>query len=229
MKLRSYFEKIKSKYLFDLYRQRLEVDKATSEYNQTIDIIKNLLNSSDSRLVTAYKSKNSEFRKKLPPNLTVSLPKFIPLKINIEKFYKQFCLIKHEIAASLKADDHGYYMGAPSLDSSQTDTSSIDESKRTTVIYSEFKVLSKLCSVSCVSSEEIWLTSDDNIIRLYNLRKENVAKSIHIKSGGQPKDIAVTSRWDLVYTDYKDRTVNSEKYTNTNRNQTAMLEPSLCL
>lgn len=213
MKLRSYLKKIKSEYRFDLYRQRLEVDKATSEYNQTIDIIKNLLNSSDTRLVTAYKSNNSEFRKKLPPNLTVSLPKFIPLKTNSENIYKQFCLIKHDIAASLKAEDHGYYMDAPSSDASQTDTSSIDEPKRTTVMYSEFKVLSKLCSVSCLSSEEIWLTSDDNIIRLYNLRKENVAKSIHIKSGGQPKDIAVTSSGDLVYTDYKDRTVNIVKNT----------------
>lgn len=144
----------------------------------------------------------------------MSLPSFIPLKINSEKIYEQFCLIKLDKATSFKAEEHCYFMDAPSADSSQRDTSPIEEPNRTNVIYSEYKALFKLCSGSCLSNEEIWLTSEDSVIRLYNLREENVSKSIHTKSGSPPKDIAVTSSGDLVYTDYTDRTVNIVKNTN---------------
>lgn len=144
----------------------------------------------------------------------MSLPSFIPLKINSNKIYEQFCLIKLDKATSFKAEEHCYFMDAPSADSSQRDTSPIEEPNRTNVIYSEYKALFKLCSGSCLSNEEIWLTSEDSVIRLYNLREENVSKSIHTKSGSPPKDIAVTSSGDLVYTDYTDRTVNIVKNTN---------------
>ena len=79
--------------------------------------------------------------------------------------------------------------------------------------------------MSCLSYSELWTSGVENILRLYNLQGE-LLKSVKIKSGNVPWDIAVTQSGDLVYTDW-DRTINLGRYTDTDTDHTTGVETSL--
>ncbi|XP_052680640.1 uncharacterized protein LOC128161395 [Crassostrea angulata] len=204
--MKSNMEETDTKHLAVLDKQEDEIKHIISEITQTITELKTLLDSNDVSRVSAYKSRNDEFRR-LPPKLTVSLPSFTPQKINKEQLYQQFGSLS---ASSIKTEEHGYTMKSPGAESSPTDRPLIDVPRIITQIKTEY---GQLYSVSCLSDEEMWTcVYNDTIMRLYNLRGKLV-KSVKTKSGNVPYDIAVTRSGDLVYTDYEDRTVNIVKNT----------------
>ncbi|XP_052676817.1 tripartite motif-containing protein 3-like [Crassostrea angulata] len=203
--MKSNMEETDTKHLAVLDKQEDEIKHTISEITQTITELKTLLDSNDVSRVSAYKSRNDEFRR-LPPKLTVSLPSFTPQKINKEQLYQQVGSLS---ASSIKTEEHGYTMESPGAESSPPDRPLIDVPRIITQIKTKYR---ELHSVSCLSDEEMWTSGNDKIMRLYHLSGELV-KSVQTKSGNVPRDIAVTSSGDLVYADYMDRTVNIVKNT----------------
>nr|XP_034317876.1 uncharacterized protein LOC105341155 [Crassostrea gigas]XP_034317877.1 uncharacterized protein LOC105341155 [Crassostrea gigas] len=159
-------------------------------------------------LVTAYKSRNTEFRK-LPPKLKVSFPSFTPQKINKEQLYEQFGSLS---SFSMNIEAHDNTMDSPGADTSASYKPLIDEPRIVKDINTDCGIQNYLRSVSCLSDEHIWTSGSDSIMRLYNLQGE-IVKSVKTKSGNNPRDIAVTQKGDLVYTDYSDKSINIVKNT----------------
>ncbi|XP_052715508.1 uncharacterized protein LOC128188467 [Crassostrea angulata] len=197
-----------SKHLDVLKKEEDKIKRTISEITQNIADLKKSLNSNDASLVSAYKSRNAQFRRP-PPRLTISLPSFTPQKLNKEQLYQQFGLISK---VPFKTEKPGCTMNFPGAESSLPDRPLIDEPRLIANINTE---QIGLCGVSCLRDDKIWVCGDgENTIRLYDLGG-NLAKSIPTKSGYKPSEthVTVTLSGILVYTDFRNRTVNIVKNT----------------
>lgn len=199
-KMKSDLHEMNSKYLSVLNRHEEEVKHSISEIKMEIAYLNKLLVSNDVISVSAYTSRNADFRI-LPSKVNVTLPTFTPQKIRKDQVYRQFGSLS---ALSVR----GYTKDYPCADISPL-KGLVDVPRIITTIHTDSN---RLRSMSCLSDEQIWTCSSNSIMRLYNLQ-EKLMKSIKTKSGNEPYDIAVTRSGDLVYTDRYDRSVNIMKNT----------------
>lgn len=63
--------------MISLNKQENKIKQILSEITQTMDVLETLMNFGDVGLVSAYESRNAEFRI-LPSKLVVTLPNFTP-------------------------------------------------------------------------------------------------------------------------------------------------------
>lgn len=170
------------------------IASSISDITESIANLKILLNSNDVRLVTAYKSRNTEF-KRLPPKVIIAPPSFIPQKFHT----KQICQMFGSLSAlSVKTEDFDYTETASKSYSSYRPF--IGVPRIITDVKTDYGLPNVLRSISCLGDEYIWTCSGNNIMKLYNTEGE-ILKSIQTKSGNWPRDIAVLISGDLVYTD----------------------------
>lgn len=192
---------IDSKHMDVLTKKENEITIIITEMTQRIADLKKLLDSKDVSLIFAYKSRNAEFKRS--PKFKVSLPAFTSHKINKEEICKRFGFLTF----SNKTKKHDYSTDLSETKLSLLERSIIDKPRVIKHIYTETKLLN---SVSCLYDENIWVSGNDNAIRLYSLSGKKV-KSITTTSRKKPEDIAVTKSGDLINADKDDRTVNLEK------------------
>lgn len=197
-------KKLNSGLLDVLNRQEDKINKIISEIVQSIAGLKKILKSNNVNRISAYKSRNAEFRRLLPHSLPVFPPCFTPHKVDKEIIFQQFGSLSY---SPIKTNEHGHIMNAPGAVSSSPVRSLIDLPFTFKVIDTCYENSDGLCSVSCLSDDNIWTCGKDPVMRLYNLQG-NLVKEIQTKSGKRPLDIAVTRSGDLVYSDFQDRTVN---------------------
>nr|XP_022334074.1 uncharacterized protein LOC111131037 [Crassostrea virginica] len=194
-------DEMNAQHLAAIEKQEAVINKALHEIKQVIQELKSLLDTSDVGLVSKYRSRIAEFRK-LPHKLKISLPNFLPQKINREELLKQFGSFS---PLSIETEEQGYTVPSPGAESSPPVRPLLDVPRLITDIPTSGYV--SLYNVSCLSDEEIWTSGNSKIMKLYNLKGE-LLKSIQTKSGNLPGDIAVTRSGGLVYTDEEDRSIN---------------------
>nr|XP_022310756.1 tripartite motif-containing protein 2-like [Crassostrea virginica] len=194
-------DEMNAQHLAAIEKQEGETNKALHEIKQVIQDLKSLLDTSDVGLVSKYRSRIAELRK-LPHKLKISLPNFLPQKINREELMKQFGSLE---PLSIKTEEQSYTVPSPGAESSPPDRPLLDVPRLITDIPTTG--YDHLRNVSCLSDEEIWTRGYNKIMKLYNLKGE-VLKSVQTKSGNVPADIAVTRSGGLLYADWVDRSIN---------------------
>ncbi|XP_052681607.1 tripartite motif-containing protein 3-like [Crassostrea angulata] len=199
-RLKSDLDEMDSKYLTVLNKHEDDIKHMLSDITQTIADLRKLVYSDDVGLVSAYKSRNAEFRR-LPPKLTVVLPSFSPQRIDKHQLFEHFGSLSE---LSIETEEHNYTLGT---EHSPPERYLIAVPQIVTEINTDYKYAA---TVSCMSDEDIWIQGNSKILRLYNLQR-GLLKAMKTKSGNRADDIAVTGNGDLVYTDKTNRTVNKVK------------------
>jgi hypothetical protein len=198
---------MKTKHIAALDKNTEEITHIITELKQMIVNLKATLDSNDVSQISAYKSRNNEFRR-LPPKVRVTLPSFSPQKINADCLREMFGSLS---SLTINKEQGGFMMSAEAV-SSPPVKPLLDEPQVTATIDTGYN---KLLGVTCVGEDQVWTCGKyDKTMKLRNLRGK-LQTSIQTKSGGEPGDIGVTRDGDLVYTDPKHKTVNLVKNKKT--------------
>nr|XP_022305360.1 uncharacterized protein LOC111112238 isoform X2 [Crassostrea virginica] len=194
-------DEMNAQHLAAIDKQEAAINKALHEIKQVIVHLKSLLETKDVCHVSKCKSRNGDFRK-LPTKLKISLPNFQPQRIDTEQLLQQFGSLSF---LSIETEDQVLTVPSQGAESSTPDRPLLDVPRLITDIPTTG--YDRLYNVSCLSDEEIWTRGNNETMKLYNLKGEQL-KSIQTKSGRVPGDIAVTRTGGLVYADYGDRSIN---------------------
>ncbi|XP_056007592.1 tripartite motif-containing protein 2-like [Ostrea edulis] len=196
---KSDIQEMKNNHLSTLNKNTDEITQKITELKQIMSDLKSILKSNDVSLTSTYKSRNSEFRT-LPPKVRVTVPSLSAQKINKDQLNEMFGSLS---PLSINTE-HGDTMKPSEAVSSPPVKPLLDEPRVTATIDTGY---GELYSVSCLSEDQVWTCGDNNTMKLLNLQSK-LLTSIQTKSGNDPRDIAVTRDGDLVYIDYRDRTIN---------------------
>lgn len=159
--LKTILNKKHSKFLAILNKQEDEIKRRTFQILQIINELNLLLMSNDVSFVSAYSSRNDEFRR-LPPKLTITVPSFTPQHIIEEQIYREFGFLSGLSVKTLIEED-GYTMDSFGAESSPPNRPFIDKPS----IITDIDTNCGLNSVSCLSNELIWVCGvNDKIMKL---------------------------------------------------------------
>ncbi|XP_052676184.1 uncharacterized protein LOC128157651 [Crassostrea angulata] len=198
-KMKTDISDIKEKHKDILQKHLDEIKQIQSLIKQTLLALKEIEKSTAVAPTIEYNSKIREFSK-LPPKLQVKLPTYIPKPIDREKLYSLFGQIT-PLSTATKENV---------LSQNQPNTlvrELLDEPELVATIQTGYK---ELLGVTCLDEDGVWTHGFTKKIKCFNING-SLLQTIGTKSGKRPNDIVVNSDGDLLYSDWKTRTVNKVK------------------
>uniref|UniRef100_A0A8W8MIL7 B box-type domain-containing protein n=2 Tax=Magallana gigas TaxID=29159 RepID=A0A8W8MIL7_MAGGI len=198
-KMKTELSEIKVKHKDILQKHLDEIKHIQSLIKQTLLALYEIEKSTAVAPTIEYNSKIREFSK-LPPKLQVKLPTFIQKPIDREKLYSLFGQI-----TPLSTDTEENVLSQNQPNTSVREF--LDEPELVATIQTGYK---QLLGVTCLDEDGVWTHGLTDEIKCFNING-SLLQTIRTKSGQMPNDIVVNSDGDLLYSDWKTRTVNKVK------------------
>nr|XP_022299820.1 uncharacterized protein LOC111108315 isoform X2 [Crassostrea virginica] len=194
---------IKLKHHSLLQKHLDEIKQVQSLMQQTLLVLNEIEESNEVSKTIHFSSKNDEFSK-LPPKVVASMPKFIPKQIEREELCS---LIGKLTPLSTTLEERVFSPKKPNTSVREL----LDEPEVLNTIKTEHKCLR---NVTCLNDEQIWTSGENSDIKCFNIQGV-IQKTIQLKSGKFPSDIAVESDGALLYSAGSPRTVYKVKNDQT--------------
>nr|XP_022301607.1 uncharacterized protein LOC111109681 [Crassostrea virginica] len=191
---------IKVKHHNILQKHLDETKQFQSLMQQTLNALNEMEESNEVFTTIHYSSKNEVFSK-IPSTVNISMPKFTPKQIEREELCS---LIGKLTPLSTKLEERIFIAMKPNTHSIRE---LLDEPQVLNTIKTGYECLR---SVTCLNEEQIWTSGWTADIKCFNIQGVLQA-TINTKSGDWPRDIAVDRERDLLYSDFRTRTVNKVK------------------
>nr|XP_022289154.1 uncharacterized protein LOC111101126 isoform X2 [Crassostrea virginica] len=193
----------KTKHHAILKKKLEEIQQLQSLLQERLNTLDDMEDFKEVSLTINYSSKNQEFSM-LPPRVHVSMPKFIPKPIEKEELYT---LIGKLIPLSTTLEERIF--------TAKKQNTSVRELLDKAEVLNTIKTGHEYQrSVTCLNEEEILTSGYTADIKCFNTQGV-LQKTIKIKSGAWPNDIAVYSDGALMYSDWDTRTVYKVKNAQT--------------
>lgn len=147
-------DKIHSNCLSILEKRKVEIEHNITDISLSIAYLKKLLESGDFIPTKNYKSRNSDFRKKLHPEVKLILPEFITEELDREQIYHQFTsLFELSFTTKETSGAESSPTGRPLMEEPLTITS-------LNIIKHRSSSMGSLIDVACVGDENIWIAGE---------------------------------------------------------------------
>ncbi|XP_061178899.1 uncharacterized protein LOC133187512 [Saccostrea echinata] len=199
-KMKADIIEMKIEHMSILRKQLDEIKQIQLRIEEQLFSLNRIQESNEVSMTMEYISENKGFVK-LPPQVQVPLPTFNPKAIDTYQFYTLFGYLT---PLSTTTEENVYTLKKPETSSGEL----LEEAELITTLNTGYQ---NLCGVTCFDEEEIWTRATQiSDIKCFNIQG-SIIKSIKTKSGEQAKDVAVTGDGDIVYSDWKTRTVNKVK------------------
>nr|XP_034315582.1 uncharacterized protein LOC117685354 [Crassostrea gigas] len=189
-KMKTESNEIKVKHKDILQKHLEEIKQIQSLINKTLLAVSEIKETREVTPTIKYSSKIREFSK-LPSQIKVTLPTFIPNLIDCEQLKSLFGQITPLSLATEESVSLIELLDEPQL-------------------VATIKTDGLLINVTCLNEDKIWTSGITKNIKCYNING-SLHQTNTTSSGEWPRDIAINSDGDLLYTDDKSNTVNKIK------------------
>nr|XP_034315554.1 uncharacterized protein LOC117685341 [Crassostrea gigas] len=198
-KIKAEIDEIKIKHRDILQKHLEEIKQMQSLINKTLLAMSEIKKSRKITPTIEYSSKLREFSK-LPSQIKVTLPTFIPNLIDREQLESLFGYITPLSSASEE--------NLSSINQLNTSVKELlDKPELVATIQTGHEYL---LNVTCVHEDKIWTSALTKKIKCFNING-SLHQTIRTRSGKRPRDLAIDSLGNLLYADDTSNTVNKVK------------------
>ncbi|XP_065937884.1 B-box type zinc finger protein ncl-1-like [Magallana gigas] len=202
-KMKTEIGEIKEKHRDILQKHLKEIKQIQSLINKTLLAMREIKVSREVTPTIEYSYKMSEFNK-LPPKIKVMLPTFIPKFIDCEQLKSLFGQITPLSSVTEE--------GISSINQLNTP---VKELLGKPELVAAIKIgFVPLINVTCLNEDRIWASGMTKEMKCFNING-SLHQTNTTRSGNSPRDLAVNSDGNLIYTDDKSNTVNLLKMGQT--------------
>ncbi|XP_065929951.1 tripartite motif containing 13-like [Magallana gigas] len=195
-KMKTEISEIKVKHRDILQKHLDEIKQIQALIKQTLLAIEEIKKSTEVSPTIEYSSKIRQFSK-LPPKVKIALPTFFPKPLDHEKLYNMFGQIT---PLSTATEENVLSLNQPNTSVREL----LDEPELVATIQTGYE---KLSSVTYLNEDCVWTFGSTKDIKCFNMKGE-LLYTVSNKSEQRPNDIAVDSDGNLLFSDWKSRTVN---------------------